>query len=310
MCTAARALHCLWRLCLSILLIVLWNGCSTAHCGKSASSKKASAVPFCVRRDLSALDVVVVKPTNALLASLVPIILLHEITGVSPECLDFAGRLSTNGFVVYIPRFFGGVNQPGVAREKWNFVRVSFIDCRWRFFWGGITSTPYRKISPLIERVHAQHPDRKVGVIGMCLSGSWPVALMQNTNVQIGAVCQPAVPWPAYPGYRRRNLGLSHKDLAPGLARIRKDRLTVLGFRFEKDPKSTDERLRYIAGKIQPEGRFVDGTIRKCAYPGDLPDKAHSVFTGYYLNQDDKSYAVTSNAFHTLVHEFREALLR
>jgi dienelactone hydrolase len=269
-----------------------------------------SKANYTVSNHLSRLRVVILTPTNAPVERAAPVLLLHEITGVSPACLDFAERLANAGpFVVYIPQLFGGINEPGSWPTIRNFINVSF-NCRWRTVVSGSTSPAFRDIPPLVQRIASAHSNRKLGVIGMCLTGSWPLALMTDSAVQIAVICQPAVPFVPCTANRRRDLALCEADLRPGVERIRQEHLTLLGVRFSNDSKSTAERLWNVRDLLGSRGRFVDATIAPQEYSTNMPANAHSVFTAHFADECGRPFPATQRRFDQLVDEFRAALFR
>jgi Dienelactone hydrolase family len=257
-----------------------------------------------VRTDLGLREVIVVRPKTPSTNDR-PVLLLHEITGLSPACLHFAERLAERGsFVVYMPRMFGRTNEDSTWAVVRNFVRV-IVDPDWWVLRSGHTPAAYREMPALVEKISAENHAADVGVIGMCLTGSWPLALLAEPRVKIGALCQPAVPLPAWTEKRRRDLALSETNLRAAGERIQRDQLTVLGFRFCGDGKSTPERFWRVADLCGTRGRFVDGTICYSNYHGAVAADAHSVFCGDYL--DDTNHP-TRQRLDLLISEFRQAL--
>jgi dienelactone hydrolase len=137
--------------------------------------------------------------------------------------------------------------------------------------------------------IPAHHPDSKIGVIGLCLTGTWLLTLARYSQVYALAICQPAVPIWFKTDHRRRALGLAPEGLAPGVQRIQAERIPVIAFRFQKDSLSTDERLESIRTLLGPNVPYVKDTICSNEYPRELPANAHSVFVGQYLNKDGLS---------------------
>ena len=286
-------------------LALFTAGCRSVHCPPaSARLMSPTNVTNNVITHWGKSEVMVVRSkTTATNAR--PVLLLHEITGLSPACLDFAGRLAERGpFVVYLPRLFGRTNESGTWSVVRNFVRV-IVGSDWRALRSGHTPSAYREMPALVEKISAEHQGADVGVIGMCLTGSWPLALMAEPRVKIGALCQPAVPLPTWTKKRRRDLALSESDLSAASERIQRDGLTVLGFRFCGDNKSTPERFWRVAELCGARGRFVDGTICYHEWHGAVAADDHSVFCGQY---SDATNHPTRQRLELLIKEFREAL--
>lgn len=257
-----------------------------------------------VRTNLGKREVIVVRPKTPSTNDR-PVLLFHEITGLAPACLNFAGRLAERGsFVVYMPRLFGRTNESGRWPVFRNFVRV-IAGSDWRALRSGHTPAAYREMPALVEKISAENQGADVGVIGMCLTGSWPLALLAEPRVKIGALCQPAVPLPTITKKRRRDLALSETNLSAASERIQRDGLTVLGFRFCGDDKSTPERFGRVAELCGARGRFVDGTICYHDWHGAVAAGDHSVFCGQY---SDAANHPTRQRLGLLISEFRQAL--
>jgi len=82
------------------------------------------------------------------------------------------------------------------------------------------------------EDEHAASGGRPVGVIGMCFSGGYALAMALSPAVGASVSSQPAVPF-AIPG-RRANLGVNPEDIQELRARTGDGR-TVRALRFQRD---------------------------------------------------------------------------
>jgi dienelactone hydrolase len=154
-----------------------------------------------------------------------PIILMHELPGMSPRCLELARFIADNGFEVCVPLLFG---QPGV-RSSLNMVRVC-LSSQFHLFATARHSRITEWLRKLCAHLVTETGCEKIGVIGMCLTGGYVLALMANKHVYAPVMSQPALPLPITPS-RRRALGVSDEEL-----KAARDRgIPILALRFEHD---------------------------------------------------------------------------
>jgi dienelactone hydrolase len=105
-----------------------------------------------------------------------------------------------------------------------------------------------------------------VGVVGMCLTGAFPVALLQSPAVKAAVACQPTVPFNlgTYFGLFTDKSGLGIDDATLAAAKTR-SAAPILGIRYANDPLCTKARFRRLTDEFG--GRF---------YRMDLTGRGHS----------------------------------
>jgi dienelactone hydrolase len=143
------------------------------------------------------------------------ILLLHEVTGLSPDNLALARCLAREGFTVYAPvlfgkpwedKFLGGYN----ASCGSGLFACSDLKARSRIL---------DRLEPLADSL-ANRAKGQIGAIGMCLTGIMPLALLTN-QVAAAVVCQPTLPFSvvrrAPNAEQAEDLGLGDADLAEAL---------------------------------------------------------------------------------------------
>jgi dienelactone hydrolase len=168
------------------------------------------------------------------------VVLLHELPGMSPEDIALAKCLAQEGLSVYVPLLFG---EPGQNR----FFAGYFQSCAQADFECSALSTS----SPIIGKLRdvcrrvSEHARGPVGVIGMCLTGAFPLALLGG-GVQAAVLCQPTLPFNALfmrpIGAQSRVLGLA----SPDIDRAVKSRIAVLAMRYRNDALCPAERFRTL----------------------------------------------------------------
>ena len=208
-----------------------------------------------------------------------PVLLLHELTGLSPGTLAYAEELS-NDFTVYVPLLFG---------QKGQFSLVSGLNAYWfrgmgPFFPGGEWGIPSDGSAPIVnwlrgvvQKIGGRHQQQRIGIIGNCLTGPLPLALQDHPQVSAAVVAQPALPmrfwW--YTESDKHSLGLSDLDLAAA----RRSNAKIYSVRFATDCIS--DRAKQETLRAEFRERFINGEIPMSAYQLDgKPVKAHSTLIG------------------------------
>ena len=134
----------------------------------------------------------------------------------------------------------------------------------------------------VVRMIGDRHTGQHIGVIGNCLTGPFPLALLDHPRVTAAVVAQPALPlrvwW--YTDNDKASLGMSEDDLRIAKTSTAK----VYGLRFDTDcmaPPEKHQTLRQTFGS-----RFIDGTIPTSAYQTDgKPTHAHSTLIGSWKEQ-------------------------
>lgn len=214
-----------------------------------------------------------------------PVLLLHELTGLSNGTLAYAEELSKD-FTVYVPLLFG---------EKGKFSLVNGLNAYWfggmgQFFPGGEWGVPSEGSAPIVnwlrgvvQKIDKRHTHQHIGIIGNCLTGPIPIALLDQKNVRAVVVAQPALPMPIWYSTKadQAALGLSAIDLAAAQRSTAK----IYGLRFETDCMSHPEKQKTLRDTFGE--RYINGEIPASAYQAEgKPIKAHSTLIGSWRKQD------------------------
>jgi dienelactone hydrolase len=208
-----------------------------------------------------------------------PVLLLHELTGLSPGTLAYAEELSRY-FTVYVPLLFG---------EKGKFSLTKGLSAYWfqgslEFFPGGEWGVPSQGSAPIVnwlrgvvQKIAERHGQQHIGIVGNCLTGPIPLALLNHPRVNAGVVAQPALPlrfwW--YADADKKSLGLSTDDLQYA----RKSAARIYGLRFQTDCMSDPTKQDTLRDEFGD--RYINGEIPVTAYQVEgKPVKAHSTLIG------------------------------
>ncbi|GAA1866724.1 hypothetical protein GCM10009836_53930 [Pseudonocardia ailaonensis] len=200
------------------------------------------------------------------------VLLLHEFPGVNAALVRFAGELAER-FRVTVPSIVGRDGRPSTPGT----VARLCVRREVHFFRTGRTSPAVPWLRTLFDEVVARGEDRPCGVVGMCMTGGFALALAVDPRVRAAVVAQPAAPAAAVgrlPFADRRHwaadLGLGEDDRAALCARTD---LRVRGYRYDGDPLSPPERLQAAEDLLGADRLHVT------TFDPPVP-KAHSTLTG------------------------------
>lgn len=197
-----------------------------------------------------------------------PVLLLHELPGLTNDALDLAIRLSDDGFKVYLPVLFG---TPGERAPVRNFLR-SCGGREFRCYDGDSSGRIVEWIRDLSRAIHESEPGRPMAAIGMCLTGSIPLELVADPWVVAPVLSQPALPLNG-----KSELATSALALECTNARGVK----VLVFRFSEDKLSPPERLHALEAALP--GLVEEDVIdSRPSNPYGISQKAHAVLSSEY----------------------------
>lgn len=196
-----------------------------------------------------------------------PIMILQELPGIGQKTLELAERLNTSGFRVYLPHLFGTFGKTETAK---NFARLFCVRREISMFAKGKQSPVAGWMRALARDIKQREGSKGVGVIGMCLTGSFALTLMADDAVLGGVASQPALPIMG-----GGKLHMSKRDIGEASAGMTA-KGPALAMRFAED-KMSPERLMHAL-----EAAF-GGLLATVEYPG----KGHSLLT---LDFHDPAY--------------------
>ena len=183
-----------------------------------------------------------------------PVILLHELGGLSQETVDYAAALVDAGCVVHMPLIFGSIGQQSAARGSiqlcWSRqLTLLFSDRRPRIAdW----------LAEFCDHIRNEsgHP---VVVIGMCATGGVVFSVLMNDSVGGAVAAQPSLPF--RPAKSRPNLATLGA--------------TVADVRASAESGKPFVGLRYRGDRLCPAGRLIQiaetfGEDNTFEVPGNL----------------------------------------
>ncbi|MBD0334946.1 MAG: dienelactone hydrolase family protein [Cyanobacteria bacterium Co-bin13] len=234
------------------------------------------------------------------------IVILHELPGLIPECVDLARRIADAGFTVYLPLLFGEPNQPfSMLKMAGNMVELCISQefyCFARYQSSPITDW----LRALCRKAHADCKGRGVGVIGMCLTGGFVLSLMADPTVIAPVTSQPSLPF-GFTADAKATLGVYSDELEKAQARAAQG-VPLLALRYSEDalcPPQKFAALRQVFGDT-PEviedsselcwrrGKGLE-TLEINSGPGnpfEIPASSHAVLTLGYQEAGHPAYRV------------------
>lgn len=166
------------------------------------------------------------------------VVLLHELPGRTPADLALAQCLAKRGLNVYVPLLFGDPRQDNAFLGYLQSCATGSFECAKL----STTSPVLESIDQVVEHVK-KATGGSVGVIGMCLTGILPLALLRNPGVIAAVVCQPTLPFSLLEGgpseAQTTNLGLGQDELVAALH----SPVPFLALRYERDRLCPSKRM-------------------------------------------------------------------
>jgi dienelactone hydrolase len=231
------------------------------------------------------------------------VIVIAEIPGITPSVAAFADRVVDLGCTAVLPHLFG---EPGAEASVGNTLSTLASGCVSREFatWmTGRTSPVTVWLRALARHEHERCGGPGVGVVGMCFTGGFALAMMVDETVVAPVLSQPALPFPVSRRHKR-DLGISDGDLATIKERCAAGQ-EVLGLRFTGDRTSPGERFQRLRDELGDA--FVGVEIDSAKdNPHGISRTAHSVLTRDLVDEPGHP---TRDALDKVLDLFRKRLL-
>lgn len=178
-----------------------------------------------------------------------PVLVLHGLAGLNDGTLRVAERIGAHGDLTPVmPVILGSAGQDsslqglGPLLLGWEFVAVGT----------GRTSPIVGWLRGLAARESVLAGGAPVGVVGMCLSGGFALAMVADPLVKAAIVGEPSLPltYGGWPPRRARDLGLSPGDLVAIKGRVSRGEAAVRAVRYAEDRISPPARMKRIAQEL------------------------------------------------------------
>jgi dienelactone hydrolase len=230
------------------------------------------------------------------------VIVISEIPGITPLVAQFGRRVAAAGCTAVLPGALRRSRSPA-----WNRLRPA-VD-RSGLCLTGVLRVRAQEDQPdhgvVAQAGRAEHErcgGPGVGVIGMCFTGGFALAMMVDEIVLAPVLSQPSLPFPLSKKFKA-DLGISDGDLAKVKERTATG-TCLLGLRFTNDPFCFEERFETLRRELGDA--FIAVEIDSApGNPHRHPKKAHSVLTEHLI---DEVGTPTRAALDQTLAFFREKL--
>jgi dienelactone hydrolase len=208
------------------------------------------------------------------------VIVMAEMPGIHPYVARFARQVRDAGFTVWMPSLFGEPGRPLSVANGIGVIARACISREFRAFAANQSSPVIEWLRALAVHAHPLCGGRGVGAIGMCFTGNFALSLMLEPVVRAPVLAQPSLPL-----LQRGGMHIAPEELAAVKARMQRDDLTVLAYRFEGDAFCRAER--FAAYEAALGDRFVGRVLPDSAANPDAPMKnPHSVVTLHLIDRE------------------------
>ena len=201
------------------------------------------------------------------------VIVVHETPNAHPGIFEFADQIVESGFQVWVPSLFGVANKKASAKSAFGFLGKS---CIWKEF----SVLAMDRSSPITEWLRGlgnylhQLSQKPIGLVGMCITGNFALALCDEDWMEAPILAQPSLPFAISPQHAAA-LHVSPKTLQKAKKR---SSLKLLGLRFTADrmcPAVRFQKLKHNFG-YRFEGIEINSSLGN---PNGISPFAHSVLT-------------------------------
>ena len=230
------------------------------------------------------------------------VVVMHEIPGITPQVEEFARRVATAGFRVYLPQLFGVPGKPISPAYVVGQMARACISREFAVLARHEASPITDWLRALCRRAHAECGGPGVGAVGMCLTGNFALALMLEPAVLAPVLSQPSLPFGISKAHRAA-LHLSDAELSTVRARAAEG-CTVLGLRFTGDPMCPAARFETLRRELGPHFEAIEIDSRP-GNPHGIKRAAHSVLTTDLVDAEGHP---TRAALDRVLGLFRERL--
>jgi dienelactone hydrolase len=212
-----------------------------------------------------------------------PVLIMHEVPGITPQVAAFAERVANAGFSVALPSLFG---TPGKALSAGYAVGQLLRACISKEFHVLATrgaSPITASLRALCRQLHEESGGKGVGAVGMCLTGNFALTLMVDPWVMAPVLSQPSLPF-GLTKEKRAAPHISGEDLQTVKGRVAQG-ACVIGLRFTADPLCSGARFETLRKELG--SGFLGVEID--SHPGNahgIPRRAHSVLTNDLVDRE------------------------
>lgn len=228
------------------------------------------------------------------------VIVMSEMPGIYTLVARFARWVRDAGFTIWMPHLFGVDGKPLSIPYGLSSMVRGCINREFRAFAANASSPVIDWLRALAAHAHPISGGRGVGAIGMCFTGNFALSLMLEPAVLAPVLCQPSLPIG-----QKGGMHIAPDEVATVKARMEREDLTVLAYRFAGDAFCRAER--FAAYQDALGDRFVGRVLPDSAAHPDAPMRnPHSVVTNHLI---DGAGEPTRQAVEEILAFFRTRLM-
>ncbi|HET6335593.1 MAG TPA: dienelactone hydrolase family protein [Polyangiales bacterium] len=238
------------------------------------------------------------------------VIVLSEIPGITPQQLGFADRLAAMGCSAILPHMFGtpgrsATRKPGSLDVPYALRSVAkvCISREFSMFAAGASSPIIDWLRALAAAEHERCKGPGVGVIGMCLTGGFALAMAVDPHVLVPVLSQPSLP-ATLSAKHRNSIDCSAADLERVAWRCANEQLRVVGLRFHGDPLVPKERFEFLKRALG-DGFVAVELPQSAGHPEGFLARRHSILTHDLIDEPGE---LTRAALDQVLHMLRTKL--
>ncbi len=238
------------------------------------------------------------------------VVVITEMPGISPKVLGFADRVVALGLSVVLPDLFGTAGKDPEANGKLGGALYSLgsisracISREFNIFAAGKSSPVVTWLRALAQHEHERCGGPGVGVVGMCFTGGFALAMAADERVLAPVLSQPSLP---FGGKKQKaSIDCNTADLDVVANRCAAEGLRVLGLRFHGDTFVPSQRFDFLRERLG-DGFVAVELDQADGHPDSIMPHHHSVLTGDLVDAPGEP---TRNALDQVLDLFRSKLL-
>jgi dienelactone hydrolase len=239
------------------------------------------------------------------------VVVITEMPGISPMVLGFADRVVALGCTAVLPDLFGEAGKDpteggklAVAAYGLRSMGGACISREFSVMAAGKSSPIVSWLRALAHVEHERAGGPGVGVVGMCFTGGFALAMAVDDLVLAPVMSQPSLPFPVGAA-RKGSVDTSDADLSVIRQRCDAEGLRVLGLRFDGDPFVPRERFAFLKDRLG-DGFVAVELRQEDGHPDGELAKSHSVLTGDLIDEPGEP---TRAALDQVLELFRRRLV-
>jgi dienelactone hydrolase len=212
------------------------------------------------------------------------VIVMAEMPGISPHVARFARWVRDAGFTVYMPSLFGRDGAYPDAEAGLAVMKRACVSAEFRALAANESSPVTQWLRALARLAHEECGGAGVGAIGMCFTGGFALSMMLEPAMLAPVLCQPSLPL-----YEPDAIQIAPEEAAAVKARLERENLSVLAYRFEGDRFCTAQRFAAYAAALGPrfEPKVLPSSAANPSPPSFFSQVVgcpHSVVTAHLID--------------------------